>query len=126
MMAAGEIDLRPGVERLIREARAEGLRLAIATTTSMANIEALFDATLGRASLRWFDVVSAAEQAPVKKPDLPVYLWVLEQLGLPAADCLAFDDTCNGVLAASAAGVPGLVTQSYYTRARTSAARWRF
>lgn len=115
MMAAGEIELRPGVERLIREAHAEGLRLAIATTTSMANIEALFGATLGQESLRWFDVVAAAEQAPVKKPDPSVYLWVLERLGLPAADCLALEDTRNGVLAASAADVPVLVTQSYYS-----------
>jgi HAD superfamily hydrolase (TIGR01509 family) len=115
MMAAGEIELRPGVERLIREAHAEDLRLAIATTTSTANIEALFDATLGRESLRWFDVVAAAEQAPVKKPDPSVYFRVLEGLGLPAADCLAIEDTHNGVRAASAAGVPVLVTQSYYS-----------
>ena len=115
MMAAGEIELRPGVERLIREAHTDSLRLAIATTTSMANIEALFDATLGRESLCWFNVVAAAEQAPVKKPDHAVYFRVLEGLRLPAADCLAIEDTRNGVLAASAAGIPVLVTQSYYS-----------
>ncbi|MEA2080633.1 MAG: HAD-IA family hydrolase [Pseudomonadota bacterium] len=115
IMAAGEIELRPGVERLIREAHAAGLRLAIATTTSMANITALFDATLDREVLDWFEVIAAAEQAPVKKPDSSVYLWILERLGLPAADCLAIEDTRNGVRAASAAGIPVLVTQSYYS-----------
>lgn len=115
MIAAGEIELRPGVARLIHEARDNGLRLAIATTTSMANITALFDATLGREALSWFEVIGAAEQAPMKKPDPSVYLWVLQQLQLPAAACLAIEDTCNGVNAASGAGIPVLVTQSYYS-----------
>lgn len=115
MMAAGEIELRPGVERLIREARQEGLRLAIATTTSMANITALFDATLGAEVLSWFEVIGAAEQASVKKPDPSVYVWVLQQLELPGADCVAIEDTNNGVRAATGAGIPVLVTQSYYS-----------
>lgn len=115
MMAAGEIDLRPGVERLIREAHHAGLRLAISTTTTMANITALFDATLGSEVLQWFEVIGAAEQAPLKKPDPSVYLWVLQQLGLPAGNCLAIEDTRNGVRAASAANIPVLVTQSYYS-----------
>lgn len=115
MIAAGEIELRPGVERLIREARENGLRLAIATTTSMINVTALFDATLGQEALGWFEVIGAAEQASVKKPDPSVYLWVLEKLELPAAACLAIEDTHNGVRAASGAEIPVLVTQSYYS-----------
>ncbi|HID81602.1 MAG TPA: HAD family hydrolase [Chromatiales bacterium] len=115
MIAAGEIELRPGVERLIREARQAGLKLAIATTTSTANIIALFDATLGREALDWFDAIGAAEQAPNKKPDSSVYLWVLEKLALPGSDCVAIEDTRNGVLAATGAGVPVLVTQSFYS-----------
>lgn len=115
LMAAGEIELRPGVERLIREARQAGLRLAIATTTSMANITALFDATLGEEVLSWFEVIGAAEQATLKKPDPLVYRWVLEQLDLPAAECLAIEDTHNGVQSACGAGIPVLVTQSYYS-----------
>lgn len=115
MMASGEIELRPGVERLIRESHRAGLRLAIATTTSMANITALFDATLGQDVLEWFEVIGAAEQASVKKPDPSVYLWVVEQLGLSPAECLAIEDTHNGVRAASGAGIPVVVTQSYYS-----------
>lgn len=115
MMAAGEIELRPGVERLIREAHAEGLRLAIATTTSTVNIEALFDATLGREWMNRFDVVAATEQAPTKKPNPSVYFRALEGLRLPAANYLAIEDTRNGVLAATAAGIPVLVTPSVYS-----------
>ena len=115
MITAGEVELRPGVERLVREARQAGLKLAIATTTSTANIIALFEATLGREALDWFDAIGAAEQAPDKKPNPSVYLWVLEQLGLPGRDCVAIEDTRNGVLAATGAGIPVLVTQSFYS-----------
>ncbi len=115
IMATGEVELRPGVERLIRQAHADGLRLAIATTTSMANITALFDATLGAEILNWFDAIGAAEQAAIKKPDPSVYLWVLQQLKLPATECLAIEDTRNGIQAAKSAAIPVLVTQSYYS-----------
>ncbi len=115
LMAAGEVTLRPGVERLLREARAAGLRLAIATTTTRANIDALFAATLGRAALDWFEVIVAAEQAPVKKPDPSVYRQALAALDLSPHVCLAIEDTRNGVLAARGAGLAVLVTESYYS-----------
>jgi beta-phosphoglucomutase-like phosphatase (HAD superfamily) len=51
----------------------------------------------------------------MKKPDPSVYFRVLKRLRLSAADCLAIEDTNNGVRAASAAGIPVLVTQSYYS-----------
>ncbi len=115
MMASGEISLRPGVERLIRESRDAGLRMAIATTTSSANIIALFKATLGHDAMEWFDTIGAAEQAPVKKPDPSVYLWVLKELGLSGEECIAIEDTRNGVLAAIGADIPVVVTQSFYS-----------
>ncbi len=115
IMATGEVELRPGVERLIGEAHADGLRLAIATTTTMSNITALFNATLGTEALSWFEVIGAAEQATIKKPDPSVYQWVIQQLELPAAACLAIEDTHNGLSAAKSAGIQVLVTQSYYS-----------
>jgi phosphoglycolate phosphatase-like HAD superfamily hydrolase len=81
----------------------------------MAKIVALFDATLGHEAMGWFEAIGAAEQAPVKKPDPSVYNWVLEQLDLPGAECIAIEDTRNGVLAARGAGVPVVVTQSFYS-----------
>lgn len=114
MVTAGEIELRPGVERLIREAHQQGLRLAISTTTSMSNVTILFEATLGLDILDWFEVIGASEQASIKKPDPSIYRWVLDQLGLSAEDCLAIEDSSNGLRAASAAHIPVLVTPSFY------------
>jgi len=110
MVASGRVTFRPGVEALITEARAENLRLAIATTSSRANVETL----LGH-RLKWFEVVACGEDASRKKPDPQVYSLVLTKLGLSAADCLALEDSSNGVRAACAAGIGVVVSESMYT-----------
>ena len=81
----GRVHLRPGVLNLINAAHAEGLQLAIATTTS-----------------------------PVKKPNPQVYLQVLSDMGVPAAHCLAFEDSPNGLRAAMAAGVQTVITPTEF------------
>ncbi len=113
---AGRIPLRPGIARLIDEAEAAGLLLAIATTTTPENVTALLDATLGAGAAGRFAVIGAGDCVPAKKPAPDIYLWVLERLGLPAADCLALEDSANGLRAALAAGIPTVVTESAYTR----------
>ena len=111
---AGQVALRPGVRRLLMEARGAGLRLAIATTTSPANVDALLRATLGAEGIGWFDVVGAGDMVPHKKPAPDIYCWVLDRLGLPAARCIAFEDTPNGLHSARGAGIPTVVTTSLY------------
>ena len=112
---AGDCPLRPGVERLIRASRAAGLRLAICTTTSRVNVDELIAATLGANGLDLFEVVVAGEDAPVKKPAPDAYLDVLTALALRPAECLAFEDSRNGLLSAQAAQIATVVTPSRYT-----------
>lgn len=111
----GRVPLRPGVEATLRAAREAGLALAIATTTSRVNVDALFEGTLGEHALGWFATICTAETAPTKKPAPDVYLAALEHLGLPPERCLAVEDTRNGVQAARAAGLEVLVTPSMYS-----------
>lgn len=119
MVRGGEAHLRPGVEDLIRRGHAAGLKLAICTTTSRPNIEALIEATLGVEGFELFDVIVCAEDAPVKKPAPDAYLLALERLGLPASACLAFEDSRNGLAAARAAGITTVVTPGIYTAHET-------
>jgi len=114
LVATGALTLRPGVARLLREARRSGLRLAIATTTTTANVEALLSTTLGLEARDWFAVVGAGDAVAAKKPAPDIYLLVLQQLGVPAADCVAFEDTSNGFASARAAGISTVVTTSDY------------
>jgi len=116
LLKSGAIPLRPGVERLLNEARAEGLRLAIATTTTPENITALLTATLGESSIGWFDVIAAGDVVAHKKPAPDIYLYALQHMGLNAADCIAFEDSENGLLSSLGAGLKTIVTTNAYTR----------
>lgn len=111
LLAQGRIPLRPGVIRLLHEARAAGLRLAIATTTTPENISALLAPDL----LALFEKVGAGDTVPNKKPAPDIYLWVLAQLGLPASACLAIEDSANGLKASRGAGLATVITRTAYT-----------
>ena len=112
----GKIPLRPGVERLLKEAREDGITLAIATTTTPANVEALLSKNLGPESLDWFEVIAAGDMVPKKKPAPDVFEYALEHLGLPPENCVAFEDTNNGLLSATQTGLKTVVTVNEYTR----------
>ncbi|MDH4393795.1 MAG: HAD-IA family hydrolase [Aquabacterium sp.] len=115
LVARGAVQLRPGVAQLLQAARADGLVLAIATTTVPDNVLALLQATLGPDTPGWFACIGAGDVVPHKKPAPDIYLWVLQRLGLPASDCLALEDSAPGSTAAVAAGLPTVVTRSRYT-----------
>jgi len=115
LLAQGEVPLRPGVERLLREAREAGMRLAIATTTSPENVTNLLENTLGAEAVAWFEVIGAGDVVPAKKPAPDIYHYVLERLDLAPEETLALEDSANGVRAAVGAGVPTLVTANDFT-----------
>jgi HAD superfamily hydrolase (TIGR01509 family) len=114
-LAAGTVPLRPGVERLIRDAKAQGLRLAIVTTTSPENVTALFEHSFGDNVADWFDVIAAGGVVPNKKPAPDIYEYALSELGLAAGQCIAIEDSANGLASALAAGVVTLITVNRYT-----------
>jgi len=111
----GPAALRPGVEALIRHARARRIRLGIATTTSRANATALVRRTLGTRALNWFPAFVCGEDVPAKKPHPAAYLQALARLKLAPQAALAVEDSRNGLRAARSAGLPCLVTPSFYT-----------
>jgi len=115
LIASGKIPLRPGVKRLIQEAHEMGLRLAIATTTTLENVTTLLEASLDPQSVAWFEVIGAGNVVPKKKPAPDIYHYVLEKMQLTAKDCIAFEDSENGLKATSAAGLPTIITINDYT-----------
>lgn len=111
----GKAKLRPGVRNTINAARAAGIRLAIATTTSLPNVEALLRASFNGAADTLFEVICAGDSVPAKKPAPDIYLDALRHLDLPANACLAIEDSRNGLLSAHRAGIPTVVTPGIYT-----------
>ena len=116
LLKSGAIPLRPGVERLLKEARAAGLRLGIATTTTTENVTALLNSTLGTGSIAWFDVIAAGDVIANKKPAPDIYRYAMDQMNLTEADCLAFEDSKNGLESSIRSGLKTLVTVNAYTR----------
>ena len=114
LVAEGGLPLRPGIARLIAEARAAGIRLAVATTTSRPNVERLLAANFPPGADP-FDVIAAGDEANRKKPAPDVFLLALAGLGVPASEAVAFEDSAAGISSARAAGLPVLATRSRYT-----------
>lgn len=110
----GGIALRGGVEALMAEASDQGLLMAIATTTTRSNVDALMRAHVGPDWRRFFQAVVCGDDVQRKKPDPEVYLRALQLLGVPPLQALALEDSPGGVAAARAAQVPVLVTRSVY------------
>jgi HAD superfamily hydrolase (TIGR01509 family) len=118
----GKVPLRPGVRRLLTEARAAGVRLAIASTTSHDNVSALLEGALGYGALDEFSVIATGDAVPRKKPAPDIYLLALARLGITARRAVAFEDSAIGVAAAKAAGLLTVATPSDWTRGQDFAA----
>jgi HAD superfamily hydrolase (TIGR01509 family) len=115
LLSQGAIPLRVGVRRLLEQARQAGLRLAIATTTTPANVTALLQHALEPGSLSWFEVIAAGDIVPAKKPAPDIYDYALAKMGLRPDECVAFEDSENGIISASKAGIPTVITVNDYT-----------
>jgi HAD superfamily hydrolase (TIGR01509 family) len=113
------LPLRPGIARLFDEAAAAHLSLAIATTTTAANLDALLEPTFGRAWQERFAAIVSGSEIKRLKPEPDVYLETLRQLGLDASACLAFEDSANGIRSALAAGLAVIATPTWYSLAES-------
>ncbi len=116
LLAEGGIPLRPGVRRILEQARAAGLTLGVATTTTPENVTALLRHSLAEDGADWFQVIAAGDIVPAKKPAPDIYVWAMQQLGLKPEECLAFEDSENGIRASLGAGLRTVVTVNDYTR----------
>lgn len=116
LVREGAVQLREGLCSLLSSAWEEGLQIAIATTTSSVNVEALLATLSAPCQAHWFSVVVAGEDVTRKKPDPEAYLRVATALNLKPCECLAFEDSTIGLAAATAAGMPTVVVRAEYTR----------
>lgn len=114
MMRERSIPLREGVLGLLDECRSEGVRVAITTTTSRTNVDALLRSHFGAKWPEQFSAVVCGEDVRSKKPNPEAYLHTLQALALGPLDAIAIEDSPGGVAAARAADIPVVVTRSHY------------
>lgn len=108
------LPLREGILDIFQAARAQSLRLAIATTTNLPNVEALISSSMKVDFQSYFDAVAAGDMVQQKKPAPDVYELALKKLNLKPEECLAFEDSWNGVQSAKSAGLRVVACHSIF------------
>ncbi len=114
IIASGELPLRPGISRIVDEAIAAGVRLGVCTTSAPKAIDQVLD-LFGAERKAKFEFVLAGDVVSRKKPDPEIYELAKQTLGLPVSKCVVIEDSRNGLMAATGAGLPTLITTSAYT-----------
>lgn len=109
-MRQGRVPLRPGIARLMREARNSGLKLAIVTNASLKTLQPVLKYCMGPELAAEIDVIASGEEVAHKKPAPDLYRLALRRLGVAADECVALEDSEMGLEAAAAAGIPAVVT----------------
>ena len=105
------VPLKPGVQTILEGLRAEGYRIAVASSSPMEMI---------RHNLRldgidgYFDVLTSGREVAKSKPEPDIFLLAADKLGLPPEECYVFEDSLSGVEAGYRAGcravmIPDLV-----------------
>lgn len=116
LLTNNAIPLRTGVKRLMTELNQAGVKLAIASTAAVDNVKALLDNGFSQEMASWFEVISAGDMVKNKKPAPDVYLLALEKLKLNSDECLAIEDTEQGLISATQAGLKTIITVNSYTK----------
>ena len=114
-LVAGHVGLRNGVHRLLNEAKNNGTVLAIATSSSIKNVETLLKSALGNDALKMFKAIVTCEDIKEQKPSPAIYNLVLNKIAIDPNHCIAIEDTYNGNKSATAAGITTVVTTHMFT-----------
>ena len=114
LVASGAVPPRPGIDRVVAEALAAGWLVAVASTSAEPSVRATLERAVGAEHARAV-AVFAGDIVPHKKPAPDIYLLALRSLGLPADRAVVVEDSRNGLLAATGAGLTCMITVNYYT-----------
>ena len=115
LVADGRLPPRPGIDRIIKAALDRKWTVAVASTSAEESVRAVLENAVGAETAANVPVF-AGDVVPAKKPDPAIYRLAVERLGLRAGDTLVVEDSRNGLLAATRAGLRCLVTVNGYTR----------
>jgi HAD superfamily hydrolase (TIGR01509 family) len=115
LIEAGEMSLRPGVARIVDEAIAAGVKLAVCSTSNERAVTLVVEKLLGPERHKHFAGIFAGDVVKKKKPDPAIYTLAAKTLDLDPRRCVVVEDSRNGLLAAKGAGMLCIVTTSVYT-----------
>ena len=125
ILRSGSIQPRPGVSRLIEQAHSSGIQLAIVTTSTRESVDALFQYVLPNQQRDYFTALVCGDDVSAKKPAPEAYQIALAQISRAATDCIAIEDSANGLIAANQAAIPTLITYNEWTKGDDFSTAWR-
>ena len=100
-ISAHGIEAKRGAKNLLQWLKANNIKTALATATAVDRATLYLDKV---DLLEYFDVIASARMVKRGKPEPDIYLYAAGQLGLDPKNCLALEDSQNGVRSAAAAG----------------------
>ncbi|MHC4110964.1 MAG: HAD family hydrolase [Planctomycetota bacterium] len=116
IIESGELPLRPGVARLVDEAVAGGIRMAVCSTSNERAVNLVVGKLLGPERNACFEMILTGDVVSKKKPDPAIYKLALQRLELQPDECVVIEDSRNGLLAAKGAEMYCVVTTNGYTK----------
>ena len=116
LISSGALPLRPGIARVIDEAIANHLKLAVCSTSNEKSVTLIIEKLLGEDRKKHINGIFAGDLVSHKKPDPEIYELCAEKLKIHPKNCLVIEDNRNGLLSAKAAGFNCLITTNEYSR----------
>jgi HAD superfamily hydrolase (TIGR01509 family) len=113
---SGQLPVRPGIARLVDEAIAANITLAVCSTSHERAVNLVVEKLLGPERKAHFNAILAGDVVSKKKPDPEIYNLASQRLNLEPSECVVVEDTRIGLLAAKAAGMHCIVTTNHYTK----------
>ncbi|GLI63176.1 hypothetical protein VaNZ11_005945 [Volvox africanus] len=118
MIGSGEVEPRPGVLRLMDEARAAGLKLSVCSAATKSSVVFTLKNLLGEGRFQGLDCFLAGDDVDKKKPDPKIYRVAAERLGLSPSECVVVEDSMIGLQAATGAGMRCIITYTPSTKSQ--------
>jgi HAD superfamily hydrolase (TIGR01509 family) len=115
IISSGAILPRSGIKRIAEAALAADWKVAVASTSAKPSVEAVLTNVVGVSTAKRFTVL-AGDVVTAKKPAPDIYLLATQRMGIAPENCVAIEDSRNGLLSADSAGIRVVITTSWFTR----------
>lgn len=115
IIKSGSVKPRPGVLRLMDEARASGKKLAVCSAATKSSVVLCLENLIGMERFQGLDCFLAGDDVKEKKPDPSIYITASKKLGVSEKACLVVEDSVIGLQAATKAGMSCVITYTSST-----------
>ncbi|MCL7051918.1 hypothetical protein MKW94_017783 [Papaver nudicaule] len=115
IIKSGTVEPRPGVLRLMDEAKAAGIKLAVCSAATKSSVILCLESLIGNDRFKGLDCFLAGDDVKEKKPDPSIYITAAKKLGVSEKSCMVVEDSVIGLQAAKGAGMSCVISYTSST-----------